>query len=100
MPYAAHHLVMTVKTTVNLSKKGNSIMLGFEEGFSTYSIAVPTPYTVSFFLRGLLIYLAALEQNKDLQKKIEQKKGMKAEILEEIRKAFVLYENVLKEIGR
>ena len=75
MPYAAHHLVMTVKTTVNLSKKGNSIMLGFEEGFSTYSIAVPTPYTVSFFLRGLLIYLAALNRIKTSRRRLNKRKA-------------------------
>jgi hypothetical protein len=89
-----------VKTSVNLSKKGNSIMLSFEEGFSTYSIAVPMPYSASFFLKGLLTSLAALNQSKDLQKKLERKEGQKAEILEGIRKAIMLYENVLKTAGR
>jgi len=50
-------------------------MLGFEEGFSTYSIAVPTPYTVSFFLRGLLIYLAALNRIKTSRRRLNKRKA-------------------------
>lgn len=75
-------------------------MVKFEEGFSSYSIAIPMPYATSFFLKGLLASLAGLQQKKELQKKIDEKEGLKSEILEGIRQAIQIYDGILKEIGR
>jgi len=75
-------------------------MVKFEEGFSTYTIAVPMPYATSFFLKGLMASLASLQQKKDLQKKLDEKEGMKSEVLEGIRQAISIYDEILKEIGR
>lgn len=90
----------SMKTSINQSKKGNSIMVKFEEGFSTYTLAVPMPYATSFFLKGLLASLALLQQKKELQKKLDEKEGMKSEVLEGIRQAISIYDGILNDIGR
>ncbi|MGY5854072.1 MAG: hypothetical protein RTU92_10930 [Candidatus Thorarchaeota archaeon] len=89
-----------MKTNVHQSKKGNSLLLDFQEGFSTYKIAVPMPYAVEFFLGGLLMSLGLLSQKKDLQTKLDEKEGKKAEIQESLRKAVQLYETYLNQSGR
>lgn len=87
-------------TKIHESKKGTSLILEFQEGFSTYKIVIPMPYAVEFFLDGLLSSLALLCQKKDVQEKMESKEGKKAELQEKLRKAIGLYEEYLHQTGR
>lgn len=89
-----------MKTKLNPSQKGSSILVTFHEGFSTYTIVVPMPYAVRFFVEGLTASLSLLKQKNELQKKLNEEEGQKAEIQEGIRRAVSLYEKILDKIGR
>ncbi|MHA1636469.1 MAG: hypothetical protein ACTSUO_06295 [Candidatus Thorarchaeota archaeon] len=89
-----------MKTNTIQSKNGHSVLVDFEEGFSTYRIAVPMPYAVRFFLNGLVTSLGILSQKREVQQKLESKQGHKSEIQENLRRAVELYDAYLKEVGR
>ncbi len=89
-----------MKTKVNPSQKGNSILITFHEGYSTYTIVVPMPYAVRFFVEGLTSSLSLLSQKNELQEKLNEGEGQKAEIQEGIRQAVSLYEQFLDKNGR
>jgi hypothetical protein len=89
-----------MKTRINQSKQGKSLLLTFYEGFSTYTIVVPMPYAIRFFAEGLLASFETLLQNEEIQIKLKEKSGEKAEIQERLRKSMVLYEEFLKISGR
>ena len=95
-----HPLVSNMKTKINPSQQGNSILVTFHEGFSTYTIVVPMPYSVKFFVDGLIASLSLLGQKNELQKKLSEAEGQKAEIQEGIRRAVSLYEKILDKTGR
>ncbi|MHA2081616.1 MAG: hypothetical protein ACW99H_10780 [Candidatus Thorarchaeota archaeon] len=49
-----------MKTKVNPSTKGKSLLVTFHEGYSTYTIVVPMPYAVKFFVDGITSALGLL----------------------------------------
>ncbi|MFX0056035.1 MAG: hypothetical protein ACFFAX_08605 [Promethearchaeota archaeon] len=89
-----------MKTKINPSQKGKSLLLTFHEGFSTYTIVIPMPYAVKFFVDGLTSALGLLTQKNELQEKLSETEGQKAEIQEGIRKAVSLFEQFLDKTGR
>lgn len=95
-----HHPVNIMKTRVNPSQKGQSILVTFHEGFSTYTIVVPMPYAIRFFVEGLVSALSLLTQKTDLQEKLSEAEEKKAEIQEGIRRAVSLFEQFLDKTGR
>jgi hypothetical protein len=89
-----------MKTKVNPSQKGKALLVTFHEGFSTYTIVVPMPYAVKFFVDGLTSALGLLTQKNELQEKLSETEGQKAEIQEGIRQAVSLFEQFLDKTGR
>ena len=89
-----------MKTRVNLSKKGKSLLVTFYEGFSTYTITVPLPYAVRFFAEGLQTGLEALSQDVELQDKLNEREGEKSEIQEHLRRSVKLFEDLARMSGR
>lgn len=87
----------SMRTTVNPSKSGLSILVEFEEGFSTYRTAVPMPYAIRFFLQGLLVALGLLEQSSKLQKKLNNSEGEREEIAANLQRATQLYAPFLRK---
>jgi hypothetical protein len=47
------------------STKGKSLLVTFHEGYSTYTIVVPMPYAVKFFVDGLTSALGLLTQKNE-----------------------------------
>ncbi len=92
--------VELMKTRINQSKKGKSLLVTFYEGFSTYTITVPLPYAVRIFAEGLQIGLETLSQDSELQSKLDEKEGEKSEIQEYLRRSVKLFDELLKNIGR
>ena len=92
--------VIPLKTRINPSKKGKSLMLTIYEGYSTYSVTVPLPYAVRIFAEGIVASLETLNKSSDLQAKLEENEGEKAEIQEHLRKAVKLFDGFLKQTGR
>ena len=92
--------VMTMRTKINISKNGHSILTEFTEGFSTYKVAVPMPLALNYFMEGLIASLSTLSENKEVQAKVSSKQGQKAEIQEKLRHAIKLYESFLEKSGR
>ncbi|MHA1138118.1 MAG: hypothetical protein ACTSSE_16695 [Candidatus Thorarchaeota archaeon] len=86
-----------MKTRINQSKSGNSLLITFHEGFSTYTITVPMPYAIQFFVEGLVTSLETLKGNPDAQKNLDGTQGQKAQIQEFLRKALLLYDQFLAE---
>jgi hypothetical protein len=64
-----------MKTKVNPSTKGKSLLVTFHEGYSTYTIVVPMPYAVKFFVDGLTSALGLLTQKNELQEKLSETEG-------------------------
>jgi hypothetical protein len=89
-----------MKTRVNPSKSHQSILVTFHEGFSTYTITVPMPYAIQFFVEGIVSSLEALKQNDNVQKKLDELDGQKAQIQEYLRKAVLLYDEFLSKSSR
>ena len=89
-----------LKTRINPSKKGKSLLLTFYEGYSTYSVTVPLPYAVRVFAEGIVASLETLNKSSDLQAKLDENEGEKAEIQEHLRKAVKLFDGFLKQTGR
>ena len=89
-----------MKTRINQSKTGAALLLTFHEGFSTYTITLPMPYGVRFFVEGLQTALQTLNQTEALQGKLNARNGEKAEIQEGLRKAAALYDQFLSKTGR
>ena len=89
-----------MKTRISQSKTGAALLLTFYEGFSTYTITLPLPYGVRFFVEGLQTALLTLSQSEDLQQKLNARNGEKAEIQEGLRKAAALYDQFLSKTGR
>lgn len=75
-------------------------MLTIYEGYSTYSVTVPLPYAVRVFAEGLIASLETLNKSPDLQTKLDENEGEKAEIQEHLRKAVKLFDGFLKQTGR
>jgi hypothetical protein len=92
--------VILLKTRINPSKKGKSLLLTFYEGYSTYSVTVPLPYAVRVFAEGIVASLETLNKSPDLQTKLDESEGEKAEIQEHLRKAVKLFDEFLKQTGR
>jgi hypothetical protein len=92
--------VKQLKTRINPSKKGKSLMLTIYEGYFTYSVTVPLPYAVRVFAEGIVAALETLNQSPDLQAKLDENEGEKAEIQEHLRKAVKLFDGFLKQTGR
>ncbi|MHA2023366.1 MAG: hypothetical protein ACTSWQ_06865 [Candidatus Thorarchaeota archaeon] len=84
-----------MKTRINQSKRGKSLLVTFQEGFSTYTIVVPMPYAIRFFAEGLLNGLQTLNQNEEVQSQLKRKEGEQAEIQETLRRAVKLYDDFL-----
>ena len=72
----------------------------FYEGYSTYSVTVPLPYAVRVFAEGIVVSLETLNKTPDLQAKLDENEGEKAEIQEHLRKAVKLFDEFLKYTGR
>jgi hypothetical protein len=89
-----------MKTRINPSKKGKSLLVTFYEGFSTYSLTVPLPYAIRFFAEGLHAGLETVLQDEVLQTNLNEKAGEKSEIQEHLRKSVKLFEELAKKIGR
>ena len=89
-----------MKTRINQSKSNQSLLVTFYEGFSTYTITVPMPYAIRFFVEGLVSSLEALKQNDELQIKLSETDGQKAQIQEYLRKAVLLYDEFLTKTTR
>ena len=96
----AHHQVLLVKTRINPSKKGKSLLVTIHEGYSTYTITVPLPYAVRFFSEGLQAGLETLRQDDELQEILNTNEGEKSEIQENLRKSLKLFEDLLRKTGR
>jgi len=64
-----------MKTRINQSKSGNSLLVTFHEGFSTYIITVPMPYAIQFFVEGLVTSLETLKGNPDAQETLDGTQG-------------------------
>jgi len=84
-----------MKTKINQSKSSQSLLVTFYEGFSTYTITVPMPYAIQFFVEGAVSSLEALKHNDDLQNKLNDMDGQKAQIQEYLRRAVLLYDEFL-----
>ena len=93
----AHHRVKKMKTRVNPSKSHQSLLVTFHEGFSTYTITIPMPYAIGFFAEGVVSSLEVLKQNSELQEKLTNTDGQKAQIQEYLRKAVLLYDEFLSK---
>ncbi|MDF1537676.1 MAG: hypothetical protein P1Q69_02095 [Candidatus Thorarchaeota archaeon] len=89
-----------MRTKVNTSKSGGSILAEITEGFSTYKVAVPMPLALNFFLDGLIASLGTLTEKKEVQERVASKQGQKAEIQEKLKLAIRLYEDFLGKTGR
>jgi hypothetical protein len=86
-----------MKTRINQSKSNQSLLVTFYEGFSTYTITVPMPYAIRFFVEGMVSSLEALKQNDDVQNRLNELDGQKAQIQEYLRKAVLLYDEFLSK---
>ncbi len=84
-----------MKTRINQSKSGNSLLVTFHEGFSTYTITVPMPYAIQFFVEGLVTSLETLKGNPDAQENLDGTQGQKAQIQEFLRQAVLLYDEFI-----
>jgi hypothetical protein len=73
-----------MKTKVNPSTKGKSLLVTFHEGF----------------VDGLTSALGLLTQKNELQEKLSETEGQKAEIQEGLRQAVSLFEQFLDKTGR
>lgn len=93
-------MVIPMKTKINQSKSGNALLVTFHEGFSTYTVTVPMPYAVQFFVDGLVTSLETLRQNNEVQNKLEATQGQKAQIQEYLRRAVLLYDEFLPKRRR
>ena len=89
-----------MKTRINSSKKGKSLLATFYEGFSTYTITIPLPYAIRFFVEGLQSGLEVLCQDDALQTILTEREGEISEIQEGLRKSVKQFEEVLRKIGR
>ena len=89
-----------MKTKINQSKSGKALLITFHEGFSTYTITVPMPYAIGFFVEGLVSSLETLTINVEMQQKLESTQGQKSQIQEFLRRANQLYEQYLRKGGR
>ena len=89
-----------MKTRINQSKKGKSLLVTFYEGYSTYTITVPMPYAIRIFAEGLQIGLETLSQDSELQSKLDEKEGEKSEIQEHLRRSVKLFDELLRNTGR
>ena len=89
-----------MKTRINSSKKGKSLLVTFYEGFSTYTITIPLPYAIRFFVEGLQSGLEVLCQDDALQTILTEREGNISEIQEGLRKSVTRFEEVLRKIGR
>lgn len=70
------------------------------EGFSTYTIVVPMPYAIRFFVEGVHSALETLSQNEELQELLSKNDSEKALIQDHLRKSLGLFEDFLKTKGR
>jgi hypothetical protein len=89
-----------MKTKINQSKKGKSLLVTFYEGFSTYTITVPLPYAIRFFAEGLQLGLEALSQDSEMQSKLDEREGEKSELQEYLRRSVKLFDELLRTTGR
>lgn len=89
-----------MKTRINPSKKGKSLLVTFYEGFSTYSITIPLPYAIRFFAEGLHAGLETILQDEGLQFNLNEREGEKSEVQEHLRKSVKIFEELVKKIGR
>ena len=89
-----------MKTKINQSKKGKSLLVTFYEGFSTYTITVPMPYAIRFFAEGLQLSLETLTHDSEMQSKLDEREGEKSEIQEYLRRSVRLFDELLKKTGR
>jgi hypothetical protein len=92
--------VILLKGVINQSKTGKSLLVTFHEGYSTYTMAVPMPFAVRFFAEGLVAALETLNQDSEMQEKLNENEGQKAEIHERLRKSAKLFETYLAASGR
>lgn len=53
------------------------------------------PYAIQFFVEGAVSSLEALKHNDDLQNKLNDMDGQKAQIQEYLRRAVLLYDEFL-----
>jgi uncharacterized protein YgfB (UPF0149 family) len=58
------------------------------------------PYAIQFFVEGIVSSLEALKQNDNVQKKLDELDGQKAQIQEYLRKAVLLYDEFLSKSSR
>jgi hypothetical protein len=63
--------VKQLKTRINQSKKGKSLLLTFYEGYSTYSVTIPLPYAVRVFAEYIVTSLETLNQEPKPEEFIE-----------------------------
>ncbi|MBY8998314.1 MAG: hypothetical protein KGD60_11330 [Candidatus Thorarchaeota archaeon] len=89
-----------MKTRINPSKKGKSLLLTFYEGFSTYTITVPMPYAVQVFAECLHTAFVTLLQSEELQSSLSERDADKAEIQDHLMNSLKLFDEFLKSRGR
>lgn len=97
---AAALKVNLMKTRITQSKKARSVLLTVYEGYSTYSITLPMPYAIRFFIEGLLSALEALDRNEEVQGKLAEKEGETADLQRLLMKAVENFDGFLDEKGR
>jgi hypothetical protein len=88
-----------MKTRINQSKTGQSLLVTFHEGFSTYTITIPLSYSVRFFAEGITSALQTVIQNDNAISELEKRDGELAEIQEYLLKSNRLFDDLLKKSG-
>ena len=58
------------------------------------------PYAIEFFAEGLVSSLETLNQNEEMQQKLNNTQGQKSQIQELLRKANRLFDQYLSKSGR
>jgi hypothetical protein len=91
---------VNVKTRIVQSKSGKSLLVTFHEGFSTYTITVPMPYAIRFFVNGFHSALETLHQNKEMLNALAENDTEKFQIQDQLKKSLVLFDDFLKSMGR
>ena len=86
-----------MKTRINQSKSGNSLLVTFHEGFSTYTVTVPMPYAIQYFVEGVVTSLETLKSSSEVQKNFDKNEGQKAQIQEHLRKAVLLFDEYMSK---
>ncbi len=81
------HLGVKMKTRINQSETGKSLLITLIEGFSTYTVTVSMPYAVRFFAEGIA---ESLIQNNEVQSNLIKNGDQKTEIQEHFRKPLLL----------